>query len=262
MDSKLANITSAASRLTWAMILIDSKLSALVKHALMASHSFFRSMFGAVISLAFAANALVAQAAPVTITNGDFETPTLTTDDTFTNTFSITGWATVTSSGGGYGVERLAQSHFATGQPRAIDGNQVAYSNNGPHVLSQNTSVSVTLGTVYTLSISVGDRNDTAFTGYTFGLFTSGGVPLMQETNAVTPADGTWVNRSLTYTPTAGDPNLGKIVQVRIGSTSGGGQTVFDAVALDATVAPEPSGCALLVGGAGVLMFLRRRGHS
>jgi hypothetical protein len=99
--------------------------------------------------------------------------------------------------------------------------------------------VDFTANTVYTLSIYIGDRNDAAFTGYTFGLFVTNSTPLVQESDVATPADGTWVQRTLTYTATASDPNLGQQLMVRFGNTSSGGQTVFDAITLDASPVPD-----------------------
>jgi hypothetical protein len=213
----------------------------------------------AVVSVVLFATATAVEAVTISITNGDFETPVLSADDTFTSTFP-SGWSQVGTNGAGsVGVERLATSHFASGQPRSIDGNQVAYVNNGPFTWGQNTTVNLTANTLYTLSIYIGLRNDTSYTGYKFGLFAGGTTPIVQESDAVTPASGTWIQRTLTYTALAGDPLLGQPIWVEFGNTSSGGQTVFDKVTLDASSVPEPSCAVLFVLGAGVLVVMRRK---
>ena len=108
-------------------------------------------------------------------------------------------------------------------------------------------------------SQAIGDRNDTTFTGYSFGLYTTGGTTLVAETNAVTPADGTWVTRTITFTALASDPSLGQPLQVRFGNTQTGGQTIFDAMSLNASPVPEPSSVVLLISGAAIVLLARRR---
>lgn len=221
-----------------------------------------RRIYLMAVFLAVSAIGGAAHGALLTVANGDFENPALTTDDTFTTT-TPPNWSVVVNGAGTVGVERLASTHFAAGQPRSIDGNQVAFLNNGPFTLSETAASSpgnLTANTKYTLTMSIGDRNDTSFSGYVFGLFTASGTPIVQESNAVTPADGTWVTRTLTYTATASDPNLGQAIFVRYGNTTLG-QTVFDAVSLDATPVPEPS-TSVLIAGVAAAIAARRRARS
>jgi len=201
------------------------------------------------LALLMAGPAAIVRATALPVTNSGFETPTLSSDDTFTSS-GMTGWINTSSNPGSIGVERLATSHFAAGQPRAIDGNQVAYTNNGPFTLQQGIQqggnpVNLTANTVYTLTIYIGDRTDTTFAGYSFGLFTpaGGGTPLVSETDVVAPSNGTWIQRTLTYTATAADPNLGQQLVIRFGNTQALGQTIFDDISLDASpeAVPEPS---------------------
>jgi hypothetical protein len=215
------------------------------------------------VSFIFAFVVLVAvgalMGAPVPITNGNFETPALANDGDFT-TGSITGWNHVSGAGTVFGVTRLTTASIT---PRSIDGNQVAFLREGTGVLGQTLAINLTANTTYTLNIWIGRRSDIAFAGYTFGLF-AGGAALVTETDAVTPTAGTWVNRILTFTALAGNPNLGQPVEIRFGETvpSGLSQTVFDSFSLDASPVPEPSTMSiLLLGGAAIggARVLRRK---
>ncbi|HWB59571.1 MAG TPA: PEP-CTERM sorting domain-containing protein [Chthoniobacteraceae bacterium] len=208
--------------------------------------------------------------AQTTLFTDSFETPVLTTDDTFTNG-TITNW-TKTGGAGAFGVERLATTHFSGTYPRATDGNQVGYSNGGSQQFKESlTGSNSTLAdnTTYTLSIDIGDRNDLNFTGYVIQLFAgSTQVAIDNDTQAV--PDGGWKTATITYTSSASDPLAGQTLSMEFQSltpvqqgSETGGQTLFDNVKLIATPIPEPSTSALLVmAGAGLLLAVRRRKKS
>jgi hypothetical protein len=205
------------------------------------------AMFGAAVAASAQTN--------IPITNFSFESPALT-PVSFTSG-SISGWTVVSNSGGGFGVQALNTSHIS---PVATNGTQVAYSNNGPHVFSQDLSATLQANTMYTLSMSVGDRFDTNYIGYQLQ-FRAGGSLLAQDNNTLTPANGSWVQSTVSFTTGASHAQLGQTLQVRFGSVTSGGQTVFDNITLTASAIPEPSTYAAIAGAAmlGLALWRRKR---
>lgn len=202
-----------------------------------------------------AATAISSHADLVPIINGDFESPEV---DPFTQG-SIEGWTKVSGDANNrVGIAELSSSSI---NPPAIDGDQVAFLREGPYVMGQTLSITITENTVYTLSIYVGMRSDINYSGYTFGLYANG-VALVSEANPTFPSFGAWMNRTLSYTAMPGDANIGQTLEVRFGNTaaesSGVSQTVFDAISLDASAVPEPSTYAMMGLGAALLLGIQR----
>lgn len=204
--------------------------------------------------------------AQTTVFSDSFETPALGSDDTFTNNGTITNWSK-SGGPGAYGVERLATTHFSGTYPRATNGVQVGYSNGGNQQFTQILTGSLmAVNTTYTLSIDIGDRNDTNFTGYELQLF-AGSTQLAIDNDTITVPDGGWATATISYTSTPTDPLAGQTLKIEFQSLSAvqqgeetGAQTIYDNVKLIATPVPEPSSYALLSAG-GVVLFgvIRRR---
>jgi hypothetical protein len=103
--------------------------------------------------------------------------------------------------------------------------------------------ISQTLSTVlmtgsYKLRIDVGDRLDTTFAGYAIELL-AGSAILVQDSNTITPSNGTFVTSSTTFTTLASDVNLGQPLTIKISAPNNGSgfQTLFDNIRLEWNVA-------------------------
>lgn len=188
-----------------------------------------------------------AGAIPIPVTNPGFESQVLT-DGAFTQV-APTGWA---QSGGGVGAYNPTTAQFPGGVP---EGQNIAYSSGGS--LSETLSNVLAANTTYTLTVWVGDRQDTAFPGYHVQLL-AGSTTLSECATCVTPQNGSFALVTLTYTAGASDPHLGQPLGIVLDSD--GLQTGWDDVQLNAV--PEPSTLFLLgsgLGAMGVARWCRRR---
>ncbi len=192
-----------------------------------------------------------AQAASVLVNNSSFEADVL--GDGSLNVAAPTGWTWDTAGDGGYvGPFNPSSAHFTVGVP---DGDNSLFQN-GPESVSQTLPTVLVADTLYTLTVAVGDRLDTTFSGYAIELFA--GATLLAGIDSTTgpvPGNDSWTDVTLTYT--SGSSVTADPLQIRLRSLSDGTQTNFDNVRLDGTLVPEPS--TALLGGLGVLALLRRR---
>ena len=200
--------------------------------------------------LALLAAAHSAQAALITVTNGDFEDWANWSTD-WTTTGNV-GWQPLSGLTGAY-----------TGFDLAPYGAGLIFGNNGAGQLSQTlTGTTLQTNTTYTLTVAVGNRNNLVLPG--FGIELLAGASIVASEYSITqggsvadPADGTWSNVTATFTTggtvVAGD--LGIVLQ------SYGTQVNYDNVSLDATAIPEPGTYALLAGcfALASVMIRRRR---
>ena len=217
----------------------------------------------AALAFAAATDSLHAQ---TTIFTDSFESPVLGADDTFTS-FNMPNW-NKTGGAGGFGVEQLALSHFTAGQPRATDGLQVGFSNGGSQQFTQSLTGPnslLTASTKYTLSIDIGDRIDTNFTGYQVRLY-AGSTQVAFDNNTVSVPDGGWATSTVSYTSSAADPLVGQTLKIEFDSLTAvqqgaetGAQTIYDNVKLTATPAPEPSAMVLALVGSSLFTLRRTR---
>ena len=135
------------------------------------------------------------------------------------------------------------------GNPSAIDGNVLGYSNGGQIWQDVGTAVA---GTTYTLQVDILHRTDAAMAGIV--QFEVGGISVATATGTDLGA-GTWSNWTAVYTATGAD--AGKTMTILLNST--GAQGDFDNVRLDATI-PEPSSLLLLATGlVGAVSVVRRK---
>ena len=184
-----------------------------------------------------------AWAVPVTIQNPSFEAVVLA-NGAFTP--SIPSWS---FSGGDTGTFNPTVAAYPAEAP---DGQNVAYVSQGSApgdiVTQQILSELLTAGTTYTLEVQVGQRAD----GLTFGSFdlqlVAGGVVLASN-NTASPAAGTFQNVMVVHTPSAGDPQLGQALEIRlVASVAGGQQINLDDVRLDAAPqVPTVPGVGLVI---------------
>ena len=67
---------------------------------------------------------------------------------------------------------------------------------------------------------------------------------LAEDDNTLSPAQGGFVTSTISYTSLASDPNVGSALEIRL--LTGGLETNYDFVRLEATTVPEPSTFALV----------------
>ena len=201
----------------------------------------------------------------VPIVNADFESPPVATTPFF-NTGPITGWGQGPTPVSG--VWRPADYSAIT--MAAINGDQAAYTGNGPDgtFIYQNVGPVGGPGTVYDLSVLVGQRDDGAFpaTDYTIALGSVLGgtfTAWASVTNPVTPVSGDWVTANLQFTNTTHTGDLYIILNGGIQGTQGPAdafQTSWDNVSLTAST-PEPASLVVwsLLGIVGLSVGVWRR---
>ena len=188
----------------------------------------------------------------VTVVNPSFELPTdhtgwtVNTNGAYNTT--VQGW---TAGGSGlYGTWDPADAKFNSNP--LPHGLQVAYFYTGNASIEQTTAETLQAGYTYTLSASVGARNDT--TAFTFG---GGKIELLAGTNVIATAStattqtlGTWVLAQLVFTATGANPYLGQQLSIRLSKVNPGTtHTSFDNVTLTAVPLPVAAwlfGSALL----------------
>jgi len=224
-------------------------------------------------TLAFAAllalTAVIAHATPITVPNASFENPTTPTGG---DGAPIPGWVFNSTSGNLYGTSLISNSFISEG---AASGNNYAFMFNDGSGKTDTITSAASLGTIeantcYTLTVAIGnvagsDSVSNHFPGnVSFSLLANGTAFATDSVPNGTVPDGTFENFSLTFqTPSSGSI-IGESLEIQLASlpTPGpGAGPAFDNVTLDATsiaVAPEPSTCALMLGGFLVLAWLSR----
>ena len=214
--------------------------------------------------------ALSSHATPITIPNASFENPTTPTGG---DGAPIAGWVFNSQSGNLYGTSLISQSFISEG---AASGNNYAWMFNDVAGKTDTITSAASLGIIapntdYTLTVAVGnvagsDSASNHFPGNVSFSLLANGIAFTTDTvpNGTVP-DGTFEDFSLTFqTPSSGSI-IGENLEIQLASlpTPGPGSgPAFDNVTLNATsiaVAPEPSTCALLLGGLLTLWWLTRR---
>lgn len=190
-----------------------------------------------------------AGAAPISIVNPSFEASVQSGAGAYS--FVAAGWVVIGNAGTWWpNASQLAQG--------PTNGFQVAWSNDPGLAFSQTLSAALTADTRYTLLVDVQSRTDGPYgVGSTLQLRTADDIILASDTTGPVAA-GQNALLTATYLAAAGDANLGK--NLKIALLSGGVQSNWDNVRLDATTlstVPEPASLALF--GAGLALIRRRK---
>ena len=231
---------------------------------------------------------LAAQTTPVAITNYSFENPAVVDGAT---SVGLTGWTVVGNLLSGPPLNTPLNETVLTSNPTnaqypgttgqnsigTMDGNQIASFRTGALNIvggsaTQVTGQLLTIGTLYTLNVAVGNPLGSVYQGYTISLLAAG-TTLASVTNTGTDVtDGTFRDVTLTYALGALSPAVNSPIIVSLSTPDGltlgtGYGTDFDNVRLTATptgiIVPEPSTIASasigLLGLVGIQYARRRR---
>lgn len=221
----------------------------------------FVLLFAASMSISIANAATV----NIDIDNSSFEDQDIydgssTLNGAFSNSDSawlpdvVQGW-TITP-GSGSGSSAGTQHFFEDISPLAIDGDQVAYLNDG--AISQLLGVNLEANTIYNLSLYVGDRTTPGFDIAGLGIdLLAGGSVLTGGEATFSPdpiPEGEWSLYTYKYFSNAAGGELG------ISLSSSAKSVQFDAVTLTATSpVPEPHTYAMFLAGLGLFGLAKRR---
>jgi len=195
--------------------------------------------------------------APITINNPSFEEDVLASEGDYV--YSVSGWAL-----GAWDVSTLRPTTgtlgmFPSGVPDGV--NCVSLNNNGE--ISQTLSANLEIGT-YILKVWIGYRNDLYLSAYDIELLAGGN--LLNNNSSPIPLQGTFEERTVSYTVNPGDPYLGQPLGIRFGFNAVDNFTLpqqasFDHVSLNfipSNVTPIPSNFFLLGSGLIGLLSWRR----
>lgn len=207
--------------------------------------------------------ATTAMAAPVLITNADFEDLGLAcaAGPGCFALGSIPGWALTNA-------EHLATFKPSVGPAGTFPGGIPDGSSNVAAIGDMVTTASIFQllsavllpDMVYTLSVDVGHRSDVPFSGYSIEL--DAGSMALVSSSALSPAAGAFLTDTLTFTTTSTTAGLGSVLGIRLSSANAGGQVGFDHVRLETSpvviAVPEPASLALALCGLGASIRARR----
>lgn len=230
--------------------------------------------------LMLAAACISVQAAPVTILNYSFETPTVASDGTFVTAPGASGanfnsWGWVKTTGGGFqdfGVENQGSGAYTgaagSGTPLGADGINNCFLNQSINggVVNIFQDIGILLpDTTYTLTVAIGQRLDRVNGSATIGLIntTSGNAnpwgtgTLLGSTAGVSSVAGSFQDFVVTFT--TGSSVSGDLYVGAQYLGNGTIQASVDNFRLDATPVPEPGTMTLAVLGGAGLLFWRRR---
>jgi hypothetical protein len=191
------------------------------------------------------------QAAPVSVGNAGFESPA-----DAEGAFGVVDVWTTSTSGITNGAQFGAYNPGAADYPggTAPEGLNVGWIYNvyapseEPYNMEQTLSAVLTAGTRYTLTVEVG--NPLTYPGnnpYQVQLL-AGSTVLAMDDNSLTIPKGTFQTSTVTYDATAGDPQLGQALTIRLVNLpdANASEVDFDNVRLNATAIPEPAALATL----------------
>ena len=236
-------------------------------------------LIGAALGLSFLGGAPVLAAANNLVVNGDFEASGLFPGDVVLN--DLPGWT------GRDPVGPFSWFGMTTIPLAPVSGTTYAYINNAApsdapaftdlnlpvpplptnNNIAQQTTSMLRANMTYDLSAWLGWRNDNPERQGVIRLWAGGSVAGGEVTGGTLLAEtfqsltqGSFVQGFATYRANAGDPLIGQLLTVQIGSKSIadlGGQTNIDAVSL--TAVPEPASWAMLIAGFGLVGGAMRR---
>ena len=203
------------------------------------------------------------------ITNPSFETPALV-DGAYTGT--ITGWLTYTDHGNGFAIVSNPDTNaYSSGSP-ADGSNMLAINAQADFALGfvvyQDIPVTLLPGTIYTLTVAIGNRIGGHATD-TFKIELDKHDSALNSNSSLARYDGlgsdltadSWTNKTISYTATAAD--AGKTLTIFLGVDTAAKTysqvTDFDNVRLTSAPIPEPGTITLLAAGWLACAWRRRR---
>jgi hypothetical protein len=188
----------------------------------------------------------------ITILNPGFELPVYAPGG-YVNDVA-TNW-NVTGDAGTWNPQPAPGTFFSAPVP---EGSQVlAVGFQHASDVNQNLSVGLTANTTYTLTYFVGRRLDVPMSAYTVSL--DAGATVLASDSGATPAAGTFVSRTITFT-TGASPVAGNIIIDISAAGLNQTQTAFDLFSLTtASAVPEPATLSFLGIGLAAMAFARRR---
>jgi hypothetical protein len=204
-----------------------------------------------------------ANAASVTVQNFSFEAPALANPGDYSGT--IDNWLKNPSAGSA-SVEYYNGGHYTANNPlsapaegyQGVSINTFDNANPGLRATLYQDVGLLLPNTTYTLTVAIGARLDFAGATGSFALFNGADATgtLLATSTALGPVAGTFEQYSISFS--TGASVSGDLVVAL--THESGGQISFDNIRLDATpTIPEPSACAMMAGGLGVLAIRRKR---
>lgn len=134
------------------------------------------------------------------------------------------------------------------------DGSNVVWLRNGA-TLAQNTGITLSEGSIYSLTFNIGDRGDQPFGGGTARLVDASGNPLGTPVVLPTPgANGGWAAVTVTTTAITAAQAGGELrIEIQQDAANGSNQILVDNIAMTVTEpgAPASGGHNVIVGGLG-----------
>ena len=224
---------------------------------------------------------LALPAGAVTVLNHSFESPTLTGDGDFN---AATSWTAINLGTGGGGNYDPTVGNFTgaldAGTPAGADGRNVYSTGTGGTNVNQAGASQVlagealTAGTVYLLTVAIGDYKDLIATTWNLGISTSsmafGSFLSTLSGSASSLTNDAFNDFSVSYTATGEEAQNLEDLKVTFWATGdgvaatenspavvGGTNVPFDNVRFTSTAITEPS--AALLGGLGLLLLARRQ---
>ena len=205
------------------------------------------------------------QAASITINNAGFEDPDVGSGSIVNG--STANWTVSSYWAGTWNINSFI--YFNAGAP---EGSQILFVGyNGVSAdVSQTLSATVLPNTTYTLTFSLGHRNDLDLSVYSVALEGNGSTILATDT-AGAPTAGNWVPRTLTFDSASAPGTVGQTLGIYIHATglSAAGtyaQADFDNFALNTVTdsstgsgTPEPATFGVIGAGLCAIVFARRR---
>jgi hypothetical protein len=192
---------------------------------------------------------VLTRADSVNINNAGFETPTLADGNyVYTDAGNPTlsgGWTNNVGTDHNAGILNPSSGMCVGGN--APEGTNVLYvysstgsGNTASSVVAQVLSTNLQVA-VYTLTVKVGDRLDTANNGYAvrlgYGASMGSFTLLAEDNNTLTLPNGGWVTSTVTYTNRTA---IAQPLQIQLIAKNGNGtQVIFDDVSITATLLPR-----------------------
>jgi len=218
-------------------------------------------MKAAAMAVVLTVSGLTSNAAPITVPNASFESPSSPTQ-TSSNPNIATGWVFNVKGGSAYGTAAISSNFASTG---TSSGNNYAFINNDYPGVTDTITSAASLGTIsglttYTLTLAIGNRTGTGLYhdpgNVSFSLLANGVAFATKTVNSGTVPDGTFEDFTLTYTTPSSGSIDGENLEVQLASlpeTGSAYQPGFDNIRLSTTPVPVPEPQTWAILGIGVL---------